>query len=592
MIRNIGFLCWKQGSSWMESMKGNRYNAMVKRENTLFKDLVKKVSTPQELIQKQNEFAQANGHIYFSYENIVFKVKGSEYEYELGSKTYNVVDFDVYNNNIFHIRDIGQGSQNYVIECLHNGKVLWTYKNIGSQLYIQNNICYVLGVENKLWYNSVIALDSKTGKLLKTLYKEENPKYNLRFVKGEGKCLFLIREKSGSANLFVINNLSITMLHNDATMFYPLGYYKNNLCYFENINNTWRAIGFKCKEFTNMIEYASLKDNILVLRSNGKKIVYDLQFKKIYSFYGHMYFNPFSYKINYDKCFIDFSDGGIIEVNDFNSICYNRYCKLHEETCISEDNTKVHYLVAEPYCKVKGVIVIGYGAYGIPSSVNSRRWKPFLDDGWMLCFTFIRGSGDKDVDWALEARTFDKIKSCQDFEACIKDIQKKYNTSADKTCIYGRSAGGYLVGMAVSRNSYGNLFKMVYTEVPYVDVLRTTSNPKLPLTALEYDEFGDPRRSIYEFQKILEFSPVDSLDFTKPPDLYVLIRTSENDSQVYTYESYKWLEALRGDSKNDTRKILYSSEKVGHSVSGDESFSNFSEDFFLLKHFRDNATKQ
>uniref|UniRef100_A0A6C0D5T5 Peptidase S9 prolyl oligopeptidase catalytic domain-containing protein n=1 Tax=viral metagenome TaxID=1070528 RepID=A0A6C0D5T5_9ZZZZ len=588
----MGFLCWKQESSWMESMKGKRYNAMVKRENKLFKESVNKVSTFQGLIQKANEFQQVNGTIIFSYENIIFKVVGSEYEYTFNSKTYNVTDFDIYKNYIYHIRDIGEGSHKYVLECIYDGKMLWNYKNVGSQLYIHDNICYVLGVENKLWYNSVIALDYKTGKLLKLLYKEENVKYNLRFIKGEEQCLFLIREKSGSANLFVIEALSIKLFDNEATMFYPIGYYKNNLCYFENVNNIWKAIGFDCKSFTNNIEYASLKDNILVLRSNGKKIVYDLQFNKIYSFYGDIYFNPFTYKIKYEKCFIDFSDGGIVEISNFKSICYTRYCKLTEETCVSNDKTRVQYLVAEPYCKVQGLIVIGYGAYGNPSNVSSRRWKPFLDDGWILCFTFIRGSGDKDADWALEARTVNKIKSCEDFESCIKDVQKKYDITAHKTCIYGRSAGGYLVGMAASRNSSGKLFKMVYAEVPYVDVLRTTSNPKLPLTALEYDEFGDPSRSIYEFEKILEYSPVDSLDFTKPPDLYVLLRTSENDSQVYTYESYKWLEALRGVFKNDTRKILFNSDKSGHFINGDESFSNFSEDFFLLKHFRDNASKQ
>ena len=588
MIRNIGFLSWKQESSWMESMKGKRYNDMVKKENANFKELVNSVSTTQELIQKQEEFKQANGSIFFSYENIIFKINGPQLEYKLNSETYNVSDFDIYKNNIYHIRDIGYGSQNYILECI-NTKVLWTYKNIGPQLYINNNICYVLGVKNKLWYNSVIALDSNSGKVLKVLYEEENAKYNLRFVKGEGNCLFLIREKSGSANLFLIDNLSIAMLHNDATMFYPLGYYKNNLCYFENINNVWKAIGFKCKKFSNFIEYASLKDNILILRSNGKRIIYDLQLNKIYSFYGHIYFNPFNYKISYNKCFIDFTDGGIVEVSDFKNICYTRYCKLIEEVCISEDNTKVNYLVAQPYCKVKGLIVIGYGAYGFPSNISSRRWKPFLENGWILCFTFIRGSGDKDVRWGLSARTVNKIRSCEDFEACIKDAQKKYNINPSNTCIYGRSAGGYLVGMAVSRNTSGKLFKMVYAEVPYVDLLRTTTNPKLPLTALEYDEFGDPSRSIYEFEKLLEFSPVDSLDYTKPPDLFVLIRTSENDSLVYTYESYKWLEALRGNSKNDTRKIVYNSEKLGHSVSGDESFSNFSEDFFLLKSFRDNA---
>ena len=591
MIRNIGFLCWKQESSWMESMKGKRWDSMVKRENKLFKDSVYKVSTKEELLQKQEDFKQANGTMVFSYENIVFKLNNSEYEYTLNSKTYNVSDFDVYKDYTYQIRDIGEGSQKYVLECIRDGKVLWRYNNVGSQLYIDNDICYVLGVENKLWYNTVIALDSKSGKVIKVLYKEENNKYNLRFVKGENHCLFLIREKSGSANLFVIEKLNILMLHNDATMFYPLGYYKNNLCYFENINNVWKAVGFKCKNFTNMIEYASLKDDLLVLRSNGKKIVYNFNFNKLYSFYGNIYFHPFSHKIKYDKCFIDYTDGGIVEVTDFDNICYTRYCKLIEETCVSNDTTKVHYLIAQPYCKVKGLMVIGYGAYGIPSSVSSRRWKPYLDDGWILCFTFIRGSGDNDVSWALEARTVNKIKSCEDFEACIKDAQKKYKIKSNDTCIYGRSAGGYLVGMTVSRNPTGNLFKMVYAEVPYVDVLRTTTNIKLPLTALEFDEFGDPSRSIYEFEKVLQFSPVDSLVYTNPPDLFVLIRTSENDSQVYTYESYKWLEALRGIHKNDYRKVLFNAENKGHFVSGDESFSSFSEDFFLLKSFRSNASE-
>ena len=128
---------------------------------------------------------------------------------------------------------------------------------------------------------------------------------------------------------------------------------------------------------------------------------------------------------------------------------------------------------------------------------------------------------------------------------------------------------------------------MVYTEVPYVDVLRTTTNPSLPLTQLEYDEFGNPANGIYEFQKILEMSPVDAL--LEPPDLFAIIHTSENDVQVYPYESYKWLEALR-NGKNDLRKLLYYSENKGHFVIGEDMYMNYSYDFFLLKKYRDNKT--
>jgi len=124
---------------------------------------------------------------------------------------------------------------------------------------------------------------------------------------------------------------------------------------------------------------------------------------------------------------------------------------------------------------------------------------------------------------------------------------------------------------------------MVYAEVPYVDVLRTTTNPSLPLTALEYNEFGNPAEGIQEFRTIMNYSPVDSLDFENPPDLNIIVRTSENDSQVYAYESYKWLESLRGKNKSDKRKILYNSKNKGHFVN---SYENFSQDFFLLKSFR------
>jgi hypothetical protein len=205
MIRNIGFLSWKQESSWMESMKGPRWNSMVRKENTIFKNALDKVTSEEDLLQKQNEFKNSIGSMFFTYKNIVIKtINNSEYEWTSDSKTYNVTDLEISDNYVYHIRDIGEGSQKYRIECISDSRIIWHYDNIGPQLYIKDNICYVLGVQNKLWYNSVIALDSKSGKVLKVLYKETDNKYNLRFVKGEGDCLFLIREKSGGANLFFI----------------------------------------------------------------------------------------------------------------------------------------------------------------------------------------------------------------------------------------------------------------------------------------------------------------------------------------------------------------------------------------------------
>jgi oligopeptidase B len=348
----------------------------------------------------------------------------------------------------------------------------------------------------------------------------------------------------------------------------------------ENIKNVWYSVGFQLQPFTNEIEYFSLKYGVYILRINGLKVIYTIKGENLFSFYGNIYTHP----LNGPKFFIDFTDSGISEFSFENafSICSSPYCSVKREFAKSYDGTRVPYLLAKPFCEIKGLMVISYGAYGIPTNLSTRRWMPYLRDGWMLCFAMVRGGGDVNRKWAFSAQTVNKVLSCEDLEACIYTVQKKYKIAPSKTCIYGRSAGGYLIGMAVSRGS--GLFKMVYTEVPYVDVLTTTTNPSLPLTPLEYNEFGNPARSIYEFQEILKLSPVDTI--VKPPDLFVIIHTSDNDSQVYAYESYKWLDALG----NTGKKLLYLNEKKGHFITGSDAYENFSDDFFLLKSFRDVKT--
>ena len=306
--------------------------------------------------------------------------------------------------------------------------------------------------------------------------------------------------------------------------------------------------------------------------------MYTFDFKLLCSYYGNFIYNNHCTN-HFERYFIDTAGAGIIEYTYHKPIdCITYYGNVKRILY-----NKVPIIVVAPHCKAKGLMCIGYGGYGIPTSMSTIRWKPYIDAGWIVSFVCVRGSGDVNKNWAESAKTYNKIRSFIDFETSIDALQKTYNISPKATCIYGRSAGGYLVGGVLSRNPNGNLFKMVYAEVPYVDVLRTTTNSTLPLTALEYDEFGNPADGIYEFRTIMEYSPVDSLDYNNPPDLHVLIRTSENDSQVYAYESYKWLNALRGKNRNDTRKIVYNSKNKGHFVN---SVENYSQDFFLLNSFR------
>ena len=382
-------------------------------------------------------------------------------------------------------------------------------------------------------------------------------------------------------NLYVIEDKKIVYRNEVLQYYVPIGYYKDKICYLYSTNSFWNSSGFMLKKkINNNVVYASLFNNVIIIIENGLKKMYDFDFKLLCSYYGNFIYNKYCTK-HFERYFIDTAGAGIIEYKYHKPIeCITYYGNVKRIL-----HNKVPIIVVAPHCKAKGLMCIGYGGYGIPTSMSTTRWKPYIDVGWIVAFICVRGSGDVNKSWAESSKTYNKILSFIDFETSIAILQKSYSISPKHTCIYGRSAGGYLVGGVLSRNPSGNLFKMVYAEVPYVDVLRTTTNSKLPLTALEYDEFGNPADGIFQFRTIMDYSPVDSLDYNKPPDLYVLIRTSENDSQVYAYESYKWLNALRGKNINDTRKIVYNSKNKGHFVN---SVENYSQDFFLLNSFREN----
>jgi oligopeptidase B len=192
----------------------------------------------------------------------------------------------------------------------------------------------------------------------------------------------------------------------------------------------------------------------------------------------------------------------------------------------------------------------------------------------------VRGGGDHDDAWAEAARRDHKVKSVEDFEAVIQSAQKKTDVNPENTIIYGRSAGGYLVGATLARNATGNLFRTLYTEVPYLDVLSTASNPRLPLTQLEYEEFGDPLHKEKNALALLRLSPVNTIPESGAPSIFVLCRIGLNDKEVFAYESVKWITRLRENEGKP--KLLAINQDEGHFVYGRSSFRQRAEDLALL----------
>jgi len=581
MIRDVGFLRWKPSNTWMESMNGPEWDALVQKENSLFVNMLSSVASKSDVVQKAYEFKDAHQTIVYKYKNLHIAQDGHEYSWSKTGENftdYTVCDLDTDEKYVYQIRDKSNGSQKYSLECVSDSKIIWHLDNVGSSVFLKKSNCYLLGATNTLIYNSLLLVSDGR---VETLYVEKDKKFSLRLEK-RGTDLFLVRYSAAYEELYYVAD-KLYRLSSEATSFYPIGVYKNKLCYFAYIDS-WVAVGFNFPySFQNMIEYVSLEDSILILRHYGSKRVYNFKdkLKLVDNFYGDLYVNPWTLKL--ENSYVSTPGKGLTSF--YSNDCKSSYGTVKRYFAVSKDSRRVPYIVVRPLCKIKSLMVIAYGAYGLPTNLSTERWKPYLEDGWCIVFALVRGSGDHTVKWASDAKTVKKITSYYDLEACIKYAQKLLHISPEETCVYGRSAGGYLLGIAISQTN-GSLFKMAYAEVPYVDVLHTSTNPNLPLTALEYDEFGNPSKSIYEFETILNLSPVDSLNYNNPPDLAIVCNTGINDKEVYAYESLKWIEALRGKDKDSSRKLVSVLENQGHFFKGFTRYMNYSSNFYLLNSFR------
>jgi len=194
----------------------------------------------------------------------------------------------------------------------------------------------------------------------------------------------------------------------------------------------------------------------------------------------------------------------------------------------------------------------GYGSYGIsyPAAFDPNAVS-LLDRGFALAIAHVRGGGELGESWhdagkmALKTNTFD------DFVACAEELVRRGVTARDRLAIAGGSAGGLLVGAVVNRRP--ELVAAALSYVPFVDVLNTMSDPTLPLTVGEYEEWGNPAIE-EQYRWIRAYSPYDNLEAKAYPAM--LVRTSFWDSQVMYWEPAKYVARLRS-LKIDDRPLLF-----------------------------------
>ena len=204
--------------------------------------------------------------------------------------------------------------------------------------------------------------------------------------------------------------------------------------------------------------------------------------------------------------------------------------------------------------------IYGYGSYGYPLPVgfNSNRLS-LLDRGLVLAYAHIRGGGDMGKPWHDAGRLRQKLNTFTDFIAVTRHLTANGYGDPQRVAIEGGSAGGLLVGAVV--NMRPDLFRVVLSHVPFVDVMNTMLDAGLPLTIGEYEEWGDPNdREAFEY--MLQYSPYDNLRHGEYPAM--LIKTSLNDSQVMYWEPAKYVAKLRRLKTDGHVLLLHTNMSAGH----------------------------
>ncbi|HXT77593.1 MAG TPA: S9 family peptidase, partial [Candidatus Eisenbacteria bacterium] len=178
------------------------------------------------------------------------------------------------------------------------------------------------------------------------------------------------------------------------------------------------------------------------------------------------------------------------------------------------------------------LLLYGYGSYSIsiPVNFNSNRLS-LLDRGVTFVIAHIRGGGELGKPWHDAGRMRNKRNTFTDFIAAAENLIAQRYTSPDRLIIEGGSAGGLLMGAVA--NMRPDLFRIVISHVPFVDVLNTMLDASLPLTVGEYEEWGNPQISAdYEYMK--SYCPYTNLETKNYPTM--LVKTGLNDSQVMYWE--------------------------------------------------------
>lgn len=588
-IRDLGFLAWKDELAWTERMSGSRWTRLLSSENRRFTAALRgHEATAKRAASEARGIAQSRG----SQEAWVWRgwdVGGESFSptqvwrWVNGDGKFKVCawDADVDDRTGLMAAAVPDphGWERFEVAIYRTQGSKEPRKTAGPKGPAGPEVAWLggtllwLGSSADLRYDSIHAWDPIAEKDVE-LYRLDNPKENLELLRLEDGSVAVKVVDFRKERLGIILADGISWVAEGANV-YPVD------------GGTWLIDGKPNRPInlpplvpkgSEVLTDMSIKAGWAVTNNHGLKTLWDM---------GGTSQEPKAMVTVWGEVSADPRDPFRIDVNDMRYEAYTIRVpewKMTSPEALPFPCTYHRYpspmFVCHPRDRrqPKGLLINAYGAYGDPTRVGSLipRWEYLLRHGWAVAAICVPGSGDHDLRWRRRGQREHRQVAIDSLKAAVADLQQELGVEPAKTVLYGRSAGGLLV---ISTAVQGpELIGGLYVESPYVDVLRTISNPELPLTTLETEEFGIGT-SARNVLATGAWSPLEHIPADGLPGLFILARADTNDLEVYPYEVAKFILRARGAKDIGDKKLLRIHTGRGHFATTTETRA---EDLVLL----------
>ncbi|CAI2177748.1 12490_t:CDS:10 [Funneliformis geosporum] len=243
-----------------------------------------------------------------------------------------------------------------------------------------------------------------------------------------------------------------------------------------------------------------------------------------------------------------------IRSNPFNNFDHTLYA-CHRIYVNSKDGSKIPITLLHKRSLVldnkNPVLIRCYGAYGV-STVPDFQLEHFslLERGWVIALAHVRGGSELGYAWYDQGRLMNKKNSITDLISVIEYLIEAGYSNPSLIASIGSSAGGLLLGAAF--NMRPDLFRAIILRVPFLDPLSSMLSPDLPLTRIEYNEWGNPLENKETYEYLASYAPYDNISTLRSRQTCsILVTAAMKDQRVSYWHPLKWVARMRTRQSTD-----------------------------------------